>query len=158
MPYRNRTVRYITRPEMESLNLPLRQGDVREDGFSFKQYYIRVNNDTGEESKIYEQWYSQETLRKQKILKARQKKKNSDANKKFIRRFKSIFGCSVCGYKKSLLALHFHHVGPKVNEVSKMFGYSRKNIKKEIRNCILVCSNCHCEIHDKKQKDIKDAY
>ena len=68
MPYRNRTVRYITLPEMESLNLPLREGDVREDGFSFKQYYIRINNDTGEESKIYEQWYSQETLRKQKIL------------------------------------------------------------------------------------------
>ena len=75
-----------------------------------------------------------------------------------VRKVKSIFGCSVCGYKKSLLALHFHHVGPKVNEVSKMFGYSRKSLKREIRNCILVCSNCHCEIHDKKQKDIKDAY
>ena len=150
--------RYITLTEIESLKLPLRQGDIREDGFIFKQYYVQVNKDTGEESRICEQWSSKEAHKKQQYRKAIQKKINSDSNRKFVRKVKSIFGCSVCGYKKSLLALHFHHVGPKVNEVSKMFGYSRESLKREIRNCILVCSNCHCEIHDKKQKDIKDAY
>ena len=155
---KNRYVRYITLTEVESLKLPLRRGDIREDGFIFRQYYVRVNKDTGEESRIRELWYSKEAHKKQQYYKAIQKKINSDSNRKFVRRVKSIFGCSVCGYKKSLLALHFHHVGPKVNEVSKMFGYSRKSLKREIRNCILVCSNCHCEIHDKKQKDIKDAY
>ena len=159
MPWpKNRSVRYITLTEIESLKLPLRQGDIREDGFIFKQYYVRVNKDTGEESRICEQWSSKEAHKKQQYRKAIQKKINSDSNRKFVRKVKSIFGCSVCGYKKSLLALHFHHVGPKVNEVSKMFGYSRESLKREIRNCILVCSNCHCEIHDKKQKDIKDAY
>ena len=158
MPNRYNSKRYITLTEIESLKLPLRQGDIREDGFIFKQYYVRVNKDTGEESRICEQWSSKEAHKKQQYRKAIQKKINSDSNRKFVRKVKSIFGCSVCGYKKSLLALHFHHVGPKVNEVSKMFGYSRESLKREIRNCILVCSNCHCEIHDKKQKDIKDAY
>ena len=152
----NRKQRYVTLAEVESLKLPFRQGDIREDGFIFRQYYVRVNSDTGEESRISEQWQSEEAYKKQQSRKAIQKKRNADSNKGFVRRVKSIFGCSVCGYKKSLLALHFHHVGPKVNEVSKMFGYSRKNVKKEIRNCILVCSNCHCEIHDKK-KDKQDA-
>ena len=149
----NRKQRYVTLAEVESLKLPFRQGDIREDGFIFRQYYVRVNSDTGEESRISEQWQSEEAYKKQQSRKAIQKKRNAYSNKGFVRRVKSIFGCSVCGYKKSLLALHFHHVGPKVNEVSKMFGYSRKNIKKEMRNCILVCSNCHCEIHDKKNKD-----
>ena len=152
----NRKQRYVTLAEVESLKLPFRQGDIREDGFIFRQYYVRVNSDTGEESRISEQWQSEEAYKKHKSRKAIQKKRNVDSNRGFVRRVKSIFGCSVCGYKKSLLALHFHHVGPKVNEVSKMFGYSRKNVKKEIRNCILVCSNCHCEIHDKK-KDKQDA-
>ena len=149
----NRKQRYVTLAEAESLKLPFRQGYIREDGFIFRQYYVRVNIDTGEESRIIEQWQSEEAYKKHQSRKAIQKKRNADSNRGFVRRVKSIFGCSVCGYKKSLLALHFHHVGPKVNEVSKMFGYSRKNIKKEICNCILVCSNCHCEIHDKKNKD-----
>ncbi len=86
--------------------------------------------------------------------KASRIKINSDLNRQFVKRVKSIFGCSVCGYKKSLMALHFHHTGPKKNEVSKMFGYSRKSLKEEMRNCILVCSNCHCEIHENEQKEI----
>lgn len=151
---RNRTMRVLRLSEVESLNLPFRHRDVREDGFIFKYYYVRINKYTGKESKVYEQWSSEESWEKQLIAKARQKKTNSDSNKKFIRRIKSIFGCSVCGYKKSLMALHFHHTGPKKNEVSKMFGYSRKSVKEEIRNCILVCSNCHCEIHENEQKEI----
>ena len=57
-------------------------------------------------------------------------------------------------YKKSLMALHFHHTGPKKKEVSGMLAYSRKALKEEVRNCILVCSNCHCEIHEDEQKEV----
>lgn len=151
---RNRTARVLKLSEIESLNLPLRQRDVREDGFIFKQYYVRINKDTGEESRVYEQWCSKESWKKQLADKASRIKINSDLNRQFVKRVKSIFGCSVCGYKKSLMALHFHHTGPKKNEVSKMFGYSRKSLKEEMRNCILVCSNCHCEIHENDQEKI----
>lgn len=58
--------------------------------------------------------------------------------------------CKICGYKKSTRALHFHHVDPS----TKSFGIGTGNTRKwelvleEVKKCILVCSNCHGEIHD----------
>ena len=58
--------------------------------------------------------------------------------------------CERCGYDKCIEALEFHHKDP--NE--KDFGIAHKGhtkswekIKKEVDKCILVCSNCHREIH-----------
>lgn len=57
--------------------------------------------------------------------------------------------CQICGYNKSLEALQFHHLNPE----EKDFALSQKNIKsiekskKEADKCILVCANCHAEIH-----------
>ena len=63
-----------------------------------------------------------------------------------------LFGdaCVMCGYNKSVRALHFHHVDPTI----KSYDLSRKStinivgLLREARKCILVCSNCHCEIED----------
>lgn len=60
--------------------------------------------------------------------------------------------CVICGYKKSISALEFHHVNPDEKEFS--FGNARANIKswdklvKELKKCVMVCSNCHKELHD----------
>ena len=152
---KNRTVRVFGSKEIVERDLPLKHGDIRSDGFIFKQYYTRINKHSGEESqKVSEQWCSPKVWSNEKKNKAKQKKKNSDSNRNFIRRLKGIYGCSVCGYKKSFMALHFHHIGPKKGEVSKMLGYSRKSLKEEVKNCILVCSNCHCEIHEDEQKEV----
>lgn len=58
--------------------------------------------------------------------------------------------CSICGYNKCDAALEFHHLDPS----EKDFGISAKGhtksfdkIKVELDKCILVCSNCHQEIH-----------
>jgi hypothetical protein len=58
--------------------------------------------------------------------------------------------CEICGYNKCVEALHFHHLNPS----EKHFGLSNKGltrswdkIKPEIDKCMLVCSNCHSEIH-----------
>lgn len=59
-------------------------------------------------------------------------------------------GCSICGYSKCMAALEFHHVNPseKSFAISKAHsGYSLDEILKELSKCILVCSNCHKEIH-----------
>mgnify|MGYP003534316966 CR=1 FL=1 len=59
-------------------------------------------------------------------------------------------GCSICGYSKCIAALEFHHVNPseKLFAISKAHsGYSLEEILKELEKCILVCSNCHKEIH-----------
>ena len=58
--------------------------------------------------------------------------------------------CEVCGYKKCVNALEFHHIDPNEKEFGVgENGYTRsiQAIKKELDKCILVCSNCHREIH-----------
>jgi len=58
--------------------------------------------------------------------------------------------CIECGYKKYIGALEFHHL----NTAKKDFNLSNKGhcraweiVKKELDKCVLVCSNCHKEIH-----------
>lgn len=56
--------------------------------------------------------------------------------------------CKCCGYSKCVEAMEFHHLNPK----EKDFGISGKSwsfekLKKEVDKCIMVCSNCHKEIH-----------
>ncbi len=57
--------------------------------------------------------------------------------------------CKMCGYSKSLRALQFHHLDPSEKDFN-IGGVSTLNedVKKELDKCILVCANCHSEIHD----------
>ena len=60
--------------------------------------------------------------------------------------------CCLCGYNKSNWALDFHHLNPTEKEFS--FGGLRASCKSwekitnELKKCILVCANCHREIHE----------
>ena len=57
--------------------------------------------------------------------------------------------CEICGYNKSTAALHFHHVNPKEKDFTiSRKSYSFERLKKEVDKCIMVCSNCHSEIHE----------
>lgn len=61
-----------------------------------------------------------------------------------------INGCAICGYDKCIAALEFHHVNPKDKKFSVRYSeISRKDdsIAEEINKCILLCSNCHREMH-----------
>lgn len=58
--------------------------------------------------------------------------------------------CMFCGYNRCQSALDFHHF----DEKEKGFGISKdgitrswERIVKELDKCVLVCSNCHREIH-----------
>ena len=59
--------------------------------------------------------------------------------------------CSICGYNKCIDALEFHHTNPKEKDFKLGSGntLSWDEYKKEALKCILVCSNCHKEIHSK---------
>jgi hypothetical protein len=62
--------------------------------------------------------------------------------------------CSVCGYDRCIRALEFHHLEPdkKTKDFEKRFKvWSFKRQKTELENCIIVCSNCHREIHSKEE-------
>ena len=60
--------------------------------------------------------------------------------------------CKICGYHKNLSALTFHHKNAE-NKGFKLDLRSLSNrklsqINIELRKCILVCSNCHAELHN----------
>lgn len=65
--------------------------------------------------------------------------------------------CSICGYDKCIRAIEFHHLDPslKTENYEKRFknwGFERQ--KKELENCIIVCANCHREIHSADEHQI----
>lgn len=58
--------------------------------------------------------------------------------------------CCVCGYNKCVDALDFHHLDPSQKE----FQLSDRNlsndwrlVRPELDKCVLLCSNCHRELH-----------
>ena len=58
--------------------------------------------------------------------------------------------CQICGYNKCSDSLDFHHRDPE----TKKFGISVDGItrswsrvKNEIEKCVLLCANCHREVH-----------
>ena len=64
--------------------------------------------------------------------------------------------CEICGYNKCTDALDFHHINPKI----KKFKLSDRNIptdwatvQLELDKCILVCANCHRELHSQKKEE-----
>lgn len=57
--------------------------------------------------------------------------------------------CIKCGYNTCLKALEFHHIDP----TQKDFTISNDHFKlldaiEESKKCVLLCSNCHKELHD----------
>lgn len=58
--------------------------------------------------------------------------------------------CCLCGYDKCINALEFHHLDKDLKEEKPSYiimRWSWERAKKELEKCILVCSNCHKEIH-----------
>jgi hypothetical protein len=58
--------------------------------------------------------------------------------------------CEICGYNESIGALEFHHKdrSKKDFEIGKLTSKTFSDIvKKELDKCMLLCKNCHGEIH-----------
>lgn len=57
-------------------------------------------------------------------------------------------GCKICGYNKITLALEWHHPDAnKDDSPSNLLKRSWKAYKEETEKCVLLCSNCHREVH-----------
>jgi uncharacterized CHY-type Zn-finger protein len=85
-------------------------------------------------------------------------KRNSEYQLRFKRRKKeeaiAVFGgkCQLCGYDKCMGALDFHHLDPakkKINLGLAIIQWSWEKVKPELDKCILLCANCHRELHYK---------
>lgn len=61
--------------------------------------------------------------------------------------------CEICGYNKNMAALEFHHVNPNEKEFEldkrSLSNNSIQTLRNELEKCIVVCANCHREIHHK---------
>lgn len=60
------------------------------------------------------------------------------------------YECSLCGYSKCEAALEFHHLNPSEKEfdIKALTNCSVEKAVNEIQKCILVCANCHRELHN----------
>lgn len=59
--------------------------------------------------------------------------------------------CCLCGYNRVIAGLEFHHINPEQKSYGISAGGICHNLEDdltEVRKCVLVCSNCHREIHD----------
>jgi hypothetical protein len=95
-----------------------------------------------------------------KLTKEEKKKRKSISTYKWQKKTRKkrkeilvqIFGgeCSMCGYNNCNQALEFHHIDPEAKEadIGTMGIISKwETIVDELKKCVLVCSNCHAEIH-----------
>lgn len=58
--------------------------------------------------------------------------------------------CVICNYNRCVQALEFHHLDPTQKEFSigdKGHTRSWERVKEELDKCVLLCSNCHKEVH-----------
>ena len=91
-----------------------------------------------------------------KVIKHGKKKKisNTEAVESWRKRKKKALveykggKCQCCDYYKCIEALEFHHLDPNIKSFT-ISGKSKSfnSLKSEVDKCILVCSNCHKEIH-----------
>lgn len=59
--------------------------------------------------------------------------------------------CSICGYNKNIANLHFHHLDPSKKsfqlDARAISNHGWAIVLEEFAKCIMVCSNCHFELH-----------
>jgi hypothetical protein len=60
--------------------------------------------------------------------------------------------CSICGYRGNLAALAFHHTDSAEKDfkldMRSLSNRGLETVLAELDKCILVCHNCHAELHN----------
>lgn len=102
---------------------------------------------SGDKSFVWKGGVSKDLGYINKRLRVSEKKRRAEYKQKAV----SILGgiCKVCGYSKCIASLQFHHIDrdDKDATVKDLMCGSWEKIEREIKKCILVCANCHFEIH-----------
>ncbi len=75
----------------------------------------------------------------------------NEATKKYeiVLKILGYYSCKVCGYDRCKAALDFHHLDPDKKEykISDLRHSEKHILMEELLKCIIVCANCHREIH-----------
>lgn len=70
-------------------------------------------------------------------------------------------GCQVCGYRRCRNGLVFHHVNPEEKRIGLSVLTCRlglRTILAELQKCVLLCQNCHSEVHAGLPVDLEGAH
>lgn len=94
------------------------------------------------------QYYSDNKISHKKTILER-KRKTIAENQYKINKIKRMIGCICCCNESEPICLDFHHLGDKDERISVAIRncWSWDRLVREIKKCILVCSNCHRKIH-----------
>lgn len=57
--------------------------------------------------------------------------------------------CEICDYDKYVGALEFHHCNPEEKDfqINRAAMKDKQKLLDELNKCVLLCSNCHREVH-----------
>ena len=79
------------------------------------------------------------------------KNRRSDVKKReFYHSYKLKKGCAICRYNKCPDALDIHHRGLKESRIT-MSNFKAEKVQSILKDCIVLCKNCHHELHYKKR-------
>ena len=81
-------------------------------------------------------------------------KDRRDGIKQWFNKLRQDWKCGTCGESRwYVLDLHHRDKNEKEYNIAEMvhLGWSKNSIIEEIKKCIVVCSNCHREIHHKER-------
>ena len=94
--------------------------------------------------KYWNTWYNKGG----KYTKSCQDKTRTKERQNWLNEEKKKHGCAICGYNCNPAALEFHHINPKTKTHEIAAKYAIKNNTEEMKKCIILCANCHREIHN----------
>ncbi len=138
-----------------------------------KRYYLKTKHLKTEKYKKEQEnkekvkkAYSKEWNIKNKIKNSEYRRKTREKNRGWFDEYKKTLRCEFCGYNKCHGVLDFHHKNPEEKKfhIGRGIGlrYNKDRILKEINKCIVLCSNCHRELHyneeQEKIKEKREAY
>lgn len=104
-----------------------------------------IKNNQDRVRKYRRDWYARNTTHaKSKVVERRKR------NRQWLKDYKSQLECRLCG-ESHPACLDFHHLDPEEKEVNVGLmlgkGWSVERMLREIKKCVVLCSNCHRKHH-----------
>lgn len=132
---------------------------IKEDSeFSFKNKNKKILHSYCKECKreIDNELYSNNHLNRKTKVKDRQNKVQTTL-KNLLFEIKKNSKCSICGENRWWM-LDFHHMKDKKYDISSLpkRGCSLETFQKEIDKCIILCANCHRDVHFKESHEYEE--
>lgn len=113
----------------------------RKEGMSYKKI-AKLIGEVGEIT-VAERLNPSQAVKRRKLERIRKTKR-----KKYLINYKG-GECCICGYNKCKAALVFHHLKPeeKSFSIGNRATAPLKAVLKEVDKTLLLCHNCHSEVH-----------